>query len=434
MSRKKIHLTGFMLFSPAPHMINSWVYPEEKMRWRWYETEYWVSIAKTLERGKFTMYFFADGWAGGTNAIATRYAIQFPTHDPVSLVPYLAAICPKLGFAVTMSTTFYPPFMLARKLATIDHITKGRIGWNIVSSISSAEAQNFGMRELPQHDERYDRADEYMEVCYRLWDSWEEGALVMDMEQRVFAEPSKIHPLNFEGKWHKVRGPLTVIPSPQRRPYLFQAGQSDRGREFAARHAECIFAAAGGPKQMREFCDDIAGRAERFGRDPSTIKVIWGAQPLVAASRAEARERYQQIRERIPLEASLSLMSGHFGADLMRLPLDTPVADLDIDAQGTRGMLEMYVRSNPKITLREIASSYLSGSEDSPMVGTPEQVADCFEQLLAEGGGDGFQITPSYYAPDYYDELVDQLIPVLDARGVLRDPRAGQTLRERMQD
>ncbi len=425
-----MHLTGFVLFTPAPHMLLSWVYPREKVRWQWHEPEYWQAIAATLERGRFDMLFFADGWAGGTNATSIRYAIQFPNHDPVSLVAYLAATTTRLGFAVTMSTTFYPPFMLARKLATLDHLTKGRIGWNIVSSLARAEAQNFGMDELPPHDERYDRADEYMEVCYRLWDSWDADAIVMDTERFVFADPGKVHRVDFQGKWYRTRGPLTVIPSPQRRPYLFQAGQSDRGREFAARHAECIFAAARGTRQMREFCADIAARAERHGRDPGTIKIIWAAQPLVAPAAAEARERWEAIRARIPLEAALTLTSGHFNVDLTKLDPDEPVGQLEVS--GTRGMLEMYTRSNPQVTLREIARTYLSGSDDNPLVGTPAEVADHMQYLLEEGGGDGFQITPAYYAPDFFEDLVTLLVPVLQARGVLRREYEGATLRDAM--
>lgn len=429
---KKMHLTGFMLFAPAPHMIMSWVYPREKIRYQWYEPEYWETIARTLERGKFDMFFFADGWAGGTNAAGVRYAIQFPNHDPVTLVTYLSAITKKLGFAVTMSTTFYPPFMLARKLATLDHLTKGRIGWNIVSSISTAEARNFGMDDLPPHDERYDRADEYMEACYRLWESWEPDAMLMDMENGVFADPAKVHRVDFQGQWYKTQGPLTVIPSPQRRPYLFQAGQSERGREFAAKHAECIFAAAMGTKHMREFCDDIAARVERYGRDPATVKIIWGAQPLVAKTTADAKEQQAAIRARIPLEASLTMMSGHFNYDVTKLDLDTPLSELKLEVSGVKGLLDLYRQSNPRITLREIANTYLSGSEDNPLVGSPEQVADYMQYLLEEGGGDGFQITPSYYAPDYYDDLVTLLIPVLQRRGVFRTEYSGGTLREAM--
>ena len=195
-----------MLFAPAPHMPLSWIYPREKITYQWYETEYWESIARTLERGKFDMLFLADGFAGGINPDQVRYAIQFPSHDPVSLVSYLSAIAKKLGFAVTMSTTFYPPFLLARMLATLDHLTKGRMGWNIVSSISTIEARNFGMDDLPPHDERYDRADEYMEACYALWNSWEDDALVMDMDQQIFADPAKVHRVDFNGQWYKHRG------------------------------------------------------------------------------------------------------------------------------------------------------------------------------------------------------------------------------------
>lgn len=431
---KQMHLTGFMLYCPAPHMIMSWVYPREKIRHQWTEIEYWAEIAQTLERGKFDMFFFADGWGGGTNNASVRYAIQFPTSDPVCLIPYLAALTKRLGLAATMSTTFYPPYMLARKLATLDHVTKGRIGWNIVSSISKGEARNFGMEDMPPHDERYDRADEFMEVCYKLWNSWEDDALKMDMENGVFADPSKIHKINHEGQYYRVQGPLTVIPSPQRKPYLFQAGQSERGREFAARHAECIFAAGTSTRQMREFCDDIAARAERYGRSPDSIKIIWGAQPLVAESESEARARQAEIRARIPLEASLALMSGHFNYDLNTLDIDLPVADLGITFPGIQGIVEAYARTTPRITLRQIAGSYLSGNDGGPMIGTASQVADHLVYLLEEGGGHGFQITPSYYAPDFFADLNRMLIPELQKRGVFRKEYTSQTLRDTMNE
>ena len=431
---KQMHLTGFMLYCPAPHMIMSWVYPREKIRHQWTEIEYWVEIAQTLERGKMDMFFFADGWGFSSNDATVRYGIQFPTSDPVCLVPYMAAVTRKLGFAMTMSTTFYPPYMLARKLSTLDHITKGRIGWNIVTSASSAEAKNFGMENLPPHDERYDRADDYMDVCNKLWNSWEDDALLMDMENGIFADPAKVHKINHDGPYYKVQGPLTVIPSPQRRPYLFQAGQSERGREFAAKHAECIFAAANGARQMRAFCDDIAGRAEKYGRDPRSIKIMWGAQPLVAHSETEAKTRQAEIRARIPIEASLSLLSGHLNYNLNELDIDLPVADMNLQVTGIQGMLDIYTKADPKITLRQIASSYLSGSDSGPMIGTPEQVADHMVYLLEEGGGDGFQITPSYYAPDFFAGINELLIPLLQKRGVFREEYRGQTLRDYMNE
>jgi long-chain alkane monooxygenase len=430
--KKQMHLTGFMVYCPAPHMIMSWVYPREKIRHQWTEIEYWAEIAQTLERGKFDMFFFADGWGGGTNADNIRFAIQFPASDPVCLVPYLAALTKNLGFALTMSTSFYPPYMLARKLATLDHITKGKIGWNIVTSFSPGEARNFGLEKLPSHDERYDIADEYMEVVRALWNSWEDDALLMDMENGVFADPSKIHKINHVGQHYKVQGPLTVIPSPQRYPYLFQAGQSPRGREFAARHAEAIFAVGTSTKQMRAFCEDIAARAERYGRNPQEVKIIWAAQPTVAETYSEALTRQSEIRARIPLEASLSLMSGHFNYHFNMLDIDKPVGDLQVP--GLQSLLQAYKDTNPNVTLREVASSYLIGTDSGPLIGTPSQVADHLVYLLEEGGGDGFQITPSYYAPDFFADLTGMLIPELQKRGVFRKEYTSRSLRAMMNE
>ena len=412
-------------------MIMSWVYPEDQMRsGRWHEMSYWTDIAQTLERGCFDMFFFADGWGGGTNAASKQYAIQFPTHDPVELVPYLAAKTSKLGFAVTMSTSFYAPYMLARKLATLDHVTEGRIGWNIVCSLSAGEARNFGMDGLPEHDERYDRADEFLDCVHALWESWEPDAMEMDMATGRFADPGKVRKIDFEGKWYRCQGPLNVIPSPQRKPYLFQAGSSDRGLRFAASHAECVFASGAGVEQMRNLEDRLKSHMEDNGRDPNTAKILWGAQPLVAASESEAREKFQAIRARIPLEAKLSLVAGHFNLHLPDIDIDAPVAHLDV--QGTRGMMESYTKTNPKISLREIADSYLSGSDDSPLVSTPDKVADYLIYLMEEGGGTGFQLTPSYYAPAFFNDIVDQLVPVLQKRGVMRTEYQGNTLREYM--
>jgi alkanesulfonate monooxygenase SsuD/methylene tetrahydromethanopterin reductase-like flavin-dependent oxidoreductase (luciferase family) len=219
-----------------------------------------------------------------------------------------------------------------------------------------------------------------------------------------------------------------VVPSPRRRPFLFQAGQSDRGKAFAAQHAEGIFSAARGTKQMHSFCDDIAARVEQRRRNPAEIPILWAAQPLVAQTESEARERYAEIRARIPLEASLAQMSLHWNIDLSQYDIDQPVTNLDVP--GTKGLFEMYQKSDPHITLRDIAKTYLSGSDKNPLVGNPEQVADAMQYLLEKGGGDGFQITPSYYAPQYYADLVDLLVPVLQKRGVFRQEYEGSTLRE----
>ena len=420
-----------MLFSPAPHTPLSWIYRSDKKLHRWHEPAYWKSVARELERGCFDMLFLADSLGGGRTPDQIRYAIQFPCHDPVALVTYLSAITERLGFAVTMSTTFYPPFLLARTLATLDHLTEGRIGWNIVSSISNVEARNFGREQLPEHDARYDLADEYMAACYALWDSWEDDAVVMDMDEKIFADPSKVHRAAFNGSVYRTEGPFTVIPSPRRRPYLFQAGQSDRGRAFAARHAQGIFSAARGTKQMRAFSEDIANRLDEENRDPASVPIFWASQPIVANSTQEAEERSQEIRERIPFEASIAQMSAHWDVDFQGVDLDAPTVDLEIP--GTRGLFEMYQKRDPMITLRDIAKTYMTGSDKNPFIGTPAQVADAMEHFLDTGGGNGFQMSPPYYAPDYYADLVDLLIPELRSRGIYRNEYGAPTLADHLQ-
>lgn len=426
MPRRLMHLTGFMLYCPAPHTQLSWVYPPEKIRHHWYEVEYWEEIARTLERGRFDLFFFADGWGGGDEA-AIRWAIQFPTHDPVTLIPRLAAVTTRLGFAATMSTTFYPPYMLARKLASLDHVTKGRIGWNIVTSINDAEARNFGI-ELPPHDERYDMADEYLDLVCRLWDSWEPDAMVMDMQQRVFAEPSKVHRTNFEGKWYASTGPLNVVPGPQRRPVLFQAGASERGRQFAARWADCVFAAGGSPERTVAFRADLEQRMAANGRDPAKLQIISACGPVVARSEAEARDRAAEISDRIPVEATIANMSGHWNVDLTRYPPETTMSQLG-EVGGTQGMVEFY-RDQGDPTIAEVARSYLNMASQDAFIGTPAKVADTLQWLYEDGRIDGFQISPQWYAPDYYQDIVELLIPELQRRGLTRTEYRGATLRE----
>ncbi len=422
-----MHLTGFMLYCPAPHTQLSWVYPPDKIRHHWHEIEYWEEIARTLEAACFDMFFFADGWGGGNEA-STRWAIQFPTHDPLTLIPRLSGVTQRLGFATTMSTTFYPPFMLARKLASLDHITKGRIGWNIVTSISRGEARNFGLEDLPPHDERYDRADEFVELCCALWDSWEPDAVLMDMDERVFADPAKVHRIDFEGRFFRSAGPLNVMPSPQGRPVFFQAGASERGREFAARWAECVFAAGGGPATTLALRDDLSGRMEAHGRDPGALKIITACGPVVALTRSEAQDRAAEISERIPIEAGLATMSSHFNIDLTGFDPDTRLSELG-DVEGTRGMVELY-KGSADPTLAEVAGQYLNMAAQDAFVGTPSDVADTLQGLFEDGLVDGFQLTPSYYAPDYYRDVAELLVPELQRRGLTRTAYRGDTLRE----
>ena len=433
---KQMHLSGFMIHCPAPHTQLSWIHDEKDATHQWHEVGYWQSIGQTLERGKFDMFFFADQLAAyevykGSMDPVLKYAVQFPIHDPVVLVPAISAVTEKLGFTVTMSTTFYQPYMLARKLSTLDHITGGRIGWNIVTSFHLNEMTNMGLTELVPHDQRYARAEEFLQVCKRLWGSWEPDAVVMDMERGIFADPDKVHKIDFEGKWFSCTGPSCVMPSPQGQPFLVQAGASEQGREFAARHAECIFGLQLTPESMRKFADDIGKRAKKYGRDPDAVKILWGMIPIVGRTAQEAAEKERMVLERVPLEASLTLLSAHLGLDLSTFDLDAPVQEMEIP--GIQGILGAFTNMPGKpITLREAVDRYGAGVAMPHIVGTPDQVADRLEQLLTEGGGHGFLFSPAYYAPLYFRDIVDLLIPVLQERGLFRKDYAGSTLREHL--
>ena len=430
-----MHLTGFMVFTPASHAQMSWIYPRDKTPYQWHEVEYWQSIARTLERGKFDMFFFADQLAGfeayeGNMDHTIRFATQFPVHDPVVLVPALSAVTKHLGFALTMSVTYYPPYLLTRKLSTLDHLTKGRIGWNIVTSYHTNEAKNFGMEMMLTHAERYARAEEYMQVCEALWNSWDKDAVIADMEKGIFADPAKVRTIDFQGQWFSCRGPASVIPSPQGHPLLIQAGASGPGRDFGARRAECIFAIQLTPERMRTFSDDIRARAVSFGRNRADLKILWGVMPIVAATESEAREIQREAHERIPLKAGLTLMSGHLNYDLSSLDLDAPLEHVDVP--GIQSVLTMFADAQGNMpTLREAAIRYGGGVAMPQLVGNPSQVADQLMHLHQEGGGDGFQFSPIYYGPQYFEDIVDLLIPELQNRGVFREEYDDESLRGR---
>ncbi len=435
---RRMHLTGFMAHCPAPHTQMSWIHPQEKMPYVWHEPEYWQTIARTLERGKFDMFFFADQWAGyeayqESLEPTIKYAVQYPVHDPVVLIPALAAVTEKLGFAVTMSVTYYPPFLLARKLSSLDHVTKGRIGWNIVTSFHESEARNFGLETMIPRDERYDRADEYMEVCHQLWNSWEPDAVCMDMQRGIFADPAKVHHINFEGQWFQCRGPSMVIPSPQGRPVLIQAGASERGRDFAVKHAECVFGVQLTAETTRLFRDDLYARMKQYGRDPQDLQIIWGVIPIVGKTEAEARAKEETALKKVPLEVGLTILSGHLNYDLSRFDLDEPLADLQVP--GIQGVLDMFrMPDGTRPTLRTAAMQHGGGVSMPHLVGTPEQVADQLAYLHQEGGGSGFQFSPAYYAPEYFEDIVDLLIPVLQERGLFRHEYAGAMLRDHLRE
>ena len=439
--KKLMHLNGFVMFGPMNHSVGSWLHPDSQVADSFAKPEIWQDMARTLERGKFDAIFFADTLAAFGNYRnrmdeALTHAIQFPMHDPTLVIPMLAAVTERLGYAVTLSLTYYQPYMAVRKLSTLDHLTKGRIGWNIVTSAHVAEAVNLGLEKMVPHTERYGRADEYMEVCHKLWNSWEPDAVVADKETGVFVDASKVHPINHKGKWFSCPGISAVEPSPQGHPVLFQAGASDAGRDFCAKHAEAAFGVQLTTRALKSFADDMRGRLKKNGRDPSSLKYIWGIQTILGGTEAEAQRRHREFNALVPYEGGLALLSGHSNHDLSQYDLDEPIEDIEVE--GIQGLLDIFTKmyqagdlGKDKLTMREVGKIYGATIGCPQIVGTPEQVADQMEAILDETGGDGFNITPTVM-PNNLKEFVDEVVPVLQKRGRHRHEYTGDTLRDHL--
>jgi len=422
-----MHLALIMNFSASPHTIGQWRLPRSFRGETYLDASYWERIARTLERGCFDMLFFADSYTlhdryQDSPDAAIRYAVQYPRLDPLPLIPMLSRVAPNLGFGVTASTTFLPPYWLARNMATIDHLTDGRMGWNVVTSYSRSEAQNFGMDDIPEHDLRYDIADEYMDVCNKLWASWEEDAIIMDREAGIYADPKKVHRINHEGKYFKSRGPLCVPRTPQGRPVIIQAGSSPRGLKFAAQHADVIFAvpnSSGGAAKHRQAINAALAEA---GRSRDDVKVIWGITPVVGESEAEVKAKREAILANIHPEAALVLLSGHLNYDLSTWPKDRPLSELEVSG------VQAFARAQ-NYTVEEYARRMAEGSGNL-MDGTATQIVDRMEDLYEQTEGDGFMIV-THALPSSVDDFVDLVVPELQHRGHFREKYGARILRDR---
>jgi len=436
-TKKQLHLFGFVIHSPMNHTVGSWRHPRNNAQgYNFAEPEMWQEVARTLERGKFDGIFFADQFAAydtyqGSRDATIRHAVQFPVHDPLLLIPMMAAVTNRIGLLSTLSVSYYAPYMAVRKLSTLDHLTKGRVGWNIVTSFHKAEALNMGLERMTPHDERYARADEFLDVCFKLWNSWEKDAVVLDRGKGIFVDPEKVHEINHRGKYFSCPGFSPVTPSPQGHPVLIQAGASGPGRDFCAKWAEGAFTIQLTSRALASYASDIRERAKNAGRN-SGPAVIAGIQIIVAENERTAREKQEELNELVSVEGSLALLSGHTGYDFSKKDLDTYVEDID-DLPGIQGLFEVFTKMHhEKVTLRTAAALYGRGVAQPQIVGDPEQVADQLIALASESGIDGFNITPTY-TPGSFSEIVDLVVPVLQHRGVFRKDYAGSTLREHLQ-
>ena len=431
----QMHLMQMLIHSASTHTLLSWADPADRQLEGLRGFGYWQDMARTLERGCFDAVFFADspathGVYKGSTGPSVRYGASWPNHDPMPLVAVMAAATERLGFGVTLSTTGTTPYLATRRISTLEYLTRGRMGWNIVTGFSRAEHEANGSAGGLSHDERYDYADEFMEICYRLWDSVPRDAVAMDPARPLFADPERVRPVEFEGRYLRCKAVGPVLPGPHGRPVLIQAGSSGRGMQFAVRHAEIIFGIQPHVAGMRKATAALQAVAKEAGlrRDPV---VLYGLQPVLGGTEEEARGRARAMVERIPLDAILARLSGVFGHDLSRFDPDEPLSEMD--TQASRGLLAATVAGadGKDVTLREAASRWALSVGIPRIVGTPEQVAGQIEAIWRETGCAGFNLSPTTN-PDSVNDFVDQVVPLLQDRGIFRREYTGTTLREHL--
>jgi FMN-dependent oxidoreductase (nitrilotriacetate monooxygenase family) len=431
MSAKPFHLGWFMNFTPG-----EWDHPLGAGGSPW-SGEFYVDMAKALERACFDYIMIEDTLMvsesyGNSSEAGLKHAQMVPKHDPSPLAAIISAATRRLGVVATFSTLAYPPFMLARLCSTLDHIAGGRFGWNIVTSGEDAAAQNFGMDRLPPRAQRYDMADEYVDLVCQLFNSWDPDAVVMDRETGTYADYRKVRPINFEGKFFKVRGPLNTVRSPQGQPVFVQAGGSPRGRAFAAKHADSIIAVANGIDGMKQYRDDVRDHAEKFGRNPDHAKVLFLVYPILAETDAEAQAKYQRmITSPAFIERSLVGISSITDIDFSKFPLDEPLPHLTTN--GEQGSLDKFAQWGTGKTLRQLAMERFEAVEpELSFIGSPDTVAERMGRVMEAVGGDGFLISTPFQRTSrrFIIEVSEGLVPALQRRGLARTAYTGTTLRE----
>jgi alkanesulfonate monooxygenase len=395
---------------------------------------HYANIASIAERGCLDFLFNADIAApsGPYSAERWRRTTGASRVEPLTLLAAMSSVTRRIGLIATMSTTYYEPFHIARFFAGLDQLSGGRVGWNVVTTYAEGEAQNFGRDVHLSHDERYERAEEFTRVVLGLWDCWEDGAIVADRESGIFLDPTKLHPLDHRGDHFSVRGPLTVGRSAQGQPVLVQAGQSEVGREFAARTAEVIFTVQQELDEARDFYTDIQKRAAAHGRPANAIRIMPGLVPVVGSTMDEAAEKYEKLQMLIHPDLGISLLSHLLGFDLSGYPVDGPLPELPLtNTQQGRQKLVIDLARRENLTLRQLYMKVGGVRAHLTLCGTPEYIADIMEEWIAGGAADGFNILPPTF-PSGLEEFVDHVIPELRRRGSFRTEYRGTTLRDHL--
>jgi FMN-dependent oxidoreductase (nitrilotriacetate monooxygenase family) len=440
MKNEPLSLFAFDVFAPSHLTSGSWRNDGDQ-GYRYTDLQYWTGIAQMLEKAGFDGIFFADNVGyhdvyRGNGDAALRDAAQFPINDPTVLISGMAAVTRHLTFGVTVSATYEPPYLLARKFSSLDHLTAGRVGWNIVTSYSEAAARNLGKQQQLTPAERYDLADEYMDVVYKLWEgSFEEDAVVRDAESATYVDPAKVHPINHSGQHFTVPGFHLCEPSPQRTPVLFQAGASSRGMEFGGKHAEVVFLQGTSVEGTRRSVDKLRQAVADAGRDPRDVKIVVLLTVVVARTDEEAQAKYRSAVETAPVEGILARFSGWTGIDMSEYELDTPLRS--VGTKAGQSMVDMFSKADPDRdwTPRQIAEFLAVGGTGSTIIGSPETVSAELRRWRDEADIDGINL--SYTTkPGSWEDFIELALPELRAQGIIAPERSGDqepvTLREKL--
>jgi len=420
-STKPIRFNAFAMNTVGHQSPGLWTHPRDASH-RYKDPDYWLELARLLERGHFDSLFLADVLGvydvfDDAPDAALRHAVQVPVNDPLLLVPLMAQATRRLGFGVTCALTYEHPYTFARRMSTLDHLTRGRVGWNIVTGYLDSAARNLGQTRQLDHDARYDLADEYLEVVYKLWEhSWDDDAVRRDKPGRLYTDPGRVHPIAHEGRHFKVPGIHLCEPSPQRTPVLFQAGASSRGRVFAGRHAECVFISGPSIATVRADVQALRASAVAAGRRGDDLLIYGQALIITAENETLARAKFEDYRRHVDIEAALVLLSGWTGVDFSRVPHDAVIEELE--TQAGRSALASFTSADPtrRWTVGEAARFIGLGGRGPVFVGDPAQIADQLVAWQDATGLDGFNLACAV-APDTFRDVVDWIVPELQRRG-----------------
>lgn len=422
---RTLHLNAFLM--GVGHHEAAWRHPRTSEH-EVLDVAHFVRLGQIAERGKLDSVFFADGLAVGPNIRRNTQAI----FEPITLLSAIAGGTSKVGLIATASTGYNHPYTLARAFASLEHISGGRAGWNIVTSGQEQEALNFGYDSIPDHAGRYRRAQEFVDVVNRLWDSWEDDAVVLDVDNAIFADPERVHPINHVGEAFRVRGPLNSPRSPQGRPVLVQAGSSEDGKDLAARYAEVVFTAQRTIAEGQDFYRDLKRRLPRYGRGAEVLQLLPGIVPFIGSTEKEARDLEREFTDLISPDYALGQLSNFFNVDLTGLPLDSRLPPLppesEIQGHKSRSTLVRQLAASEDLTIRELIGRLGGGRGHRTITGTPEQIADDLIAWVDAGAADGFNVMPPYL-PGGLEDFVDHVVPILQARGRFRDDYTASTLR-----